>query len=160
MVLELLKYAKSAIKNLDQSEASIVVMWLQKVASDWSKFLNTDLAYLSNSKIILPLVIFWSGHYLNIFFTENLLLRPIQPIFFMWAPTLCPSWTILERKFSKIFKLRSYMVKFFIFERPISHWSGPNGQCSIWPLQRVWPELSEMVWHLMIGQKLGVPGHI
>ena len=77
MILELLKYAKSVFKNFDQSEASIVVMWLQKVASDWSKFLNTDLAYLSNSKIILPLVIFWSGHYLNIFFTENLLLRPI-----------------------------------------------------------------------------------
>ena len=38
MVLELLKYAKSAIKNLDQSEASIVVMWLWKEASDWSKF--------------------------------------------------------------------------------------------------------------------------
>ena len=77
MVLDLLKYVKYAMKNFDQSEASIVVMWLQKVASDWSKFLNTDLAYLSNSKIILPLVIFWSGHYLNIFFTENLLLRPI-----------------------------------------------------------------------------------
>ena len=45
MVLELLKYAKSAMKNFDQSEASIVVMWLPKVASDWSKFLNTDLAY-------------------------------------------------------------------------------------------------------------------
>ena len=28
MVLELLIYAKSAIKNFDQSEASIVVMWL------------------------------------------------------------------------------------------------------------------------------------
>ena len=39
MILELLKYAKSAFKNFDQSEASIVVMWLQKVASDWSKFL-------------------------------------------------------------------------------------------------------------------------
>ena len=65
MILELLKYAKSAFKNFDQSEASIVVMWLQKVASDWSKFLNTDLAYLSNSKIILPLVIFWFGHYLK-----------------------------------------------------------------------------------------------
>ena len=77
VVLELLKDAKSAIKFFDQSEASIVVMWLPKVASDWSKFLNTDLAYLSNSKIILALVIFWSGHYLNIFFTENLLLRPI-----------------------------------------------------------------------------------
>ena len=77
MILELLKYAKSVIKNFDQSEASIVVMWLQKVASDWSKFLNTDLAYLSNSKIILPLVIIWSRHYSNIFFTENLLLRPI-----------------------------------------------------------------------------------
>ena len=28
MVLELLKHAKFAIKNFDQSEASIVVMWL------------------------------------------------------------------------------------------------------------------------------------
>ena len=27
MILELLKYAKSAMKNFDQSEASIVVMW-------------------------------------------------------------------------------------------------------------------------------------
>ena len=35
MVLELLIYAKSAIKK---SEASIVVMWLSKEASDWSKF--------------------------------------------------------------------------------------------------------------------------
>ena len=34
VVLELLKYAKSAIKVFDQSEASIVVMWLPKVASD------------------------------------------------------------------------------------------------------------------------------
>ena len=37
MVLELLIYAKSAMKNFDQSEASIVVMWLSKEASDWSK---------------------------------------------------------------------------------------------------------------------------
>ena len=44
MVLDLLKYVKSAMKNFDQSEASIVVMWLPKVASDWSKFLDTDLA--------------------------------------------------------------------------------------------------------------------
>ena len=63
MVLELLKYAKSAINFFDQSEASIVVMWLPKVASDWSKFFIADLAYLSNFKTILPLVIFWSGHY-------------------------------------------------------------------------------------------------
>ena len=28
MILELLKYAKSVFKNFDQSEASIVVMWL------------------------------------------------------------------------------------------------------------------------------------
>ena len=41
MILELLKYAKSAFKNFDQSEASIVVMWLPKVASDWSKFSNS-----------------------------------------------------------------------------------------------------------------------
>ena len=52
IVLELLKYAKSAIKNFDQSEASIVVMWLWMEASDWSKFLIADLAYLSNSKTI------------------------------------------------------------------------------------------------------------
>ena len=77
MVLELLKYANSAMKNLDQSEATFWSHMTTMEASDWSKFLNTDLAYLSNSKIILPLVIFWSGHYLNIFFTENLLLRPI-----------------------------------------------------------------------------------
>ena len=38
MVLELLIYAKSAMKNFDQSEASILVMWLPKEASDWSKF--------------------------------------------------------------------------------------------------------------------------
>ena len=40
MVLELLIYAKSAMKNFDQSEASILVMWLPKEASDWSKFLG------------------------------------------------------------------------------------------------------------------------
>ena len=80
-VLELHKYAKSAMKNFDQSEASILVMWLPKKASDWSKFFIADLAYMSNSKTILPLVIFWSGHYLNIFFSENTLLAHIQPIF-------------------------------------------------------------------------------
>ena len=53
MVLELLKYAKSAMKNFDQSGASIVVMWLPKEASDWSKFFIADLAYMSNSKYIL-----------------------------------------------------------------------------------------------------------
>jgi len=90
MILELLKYAKSAIRNFDQSEASIVVMWLPKVASDWSKKIIADLAYLSKSKIILPLVIFWFEPYLNIFFSENLLLRPISPIFFVWAPRLWP----------------------------------------------------------------------
>ena len=38
MVLDLLKYVKSAMENFDQSEASILVMWLSKEASDWSKF--------------------------------------------------------------------------------------------------------------------------
>ena len=80
MILELLKYAKSVFKNFDQSEASIVVMWLWMEASDWSKFLIAYLAYLSNSKTILPLVKFWSGHYFNIFFSKNLLLRPISAI--------------------------------------------------------------------------------
>ena len=82
-VLELHKYAKSAMKNFDQSEASILVMWLSKEASDWSKFFIADLAYMSNSKTISPLVKFWSGHYFNIFFSENQLPRPIPPILFL-----------------------------------------------------------------------------
>ena len=40
MILELLKNAKSVFNNFDQSEASIVVMWLWMEASDWSKFSN------------------------------------------------------------------------------------------------------------------------
>ena len=40
IVLELLKYAKSTVKNFDQSEASILVMWLSMEASDWSKIKN------------------------------------------------------------------------------------------------------------------------
>ena len=70
-VLYLLKYVKYAVKNFDQSEASIVVMWLPMEASDWSKFFIADLTNLSKSKTILPLVIFWSGHYLNIFFQKT-----------------------------------------------------------------------------------------
>ena len=58
IVLELLKYAKSAIRNFDQSEASIQSHMTKMEASDWSKFLIADLAYLSNSKTILPLVKF------------------------------------------------------------------------------------------------------
>ena len=131
MVLEILKYVKSALKNFDQSEASIVVMWLWMEASDWSKFLTADLAYLTNSKTILPLVIFWSGHFFNFFSKKNLLLGQIQPIFFMWAPRLCPQWTILRTKFSKDLKFRSYMVKFFIFVRPISHWLMLVGQYAV-----------------------------
>ena len=58
IVLELSKYAKSAIKNLDQSEASIQSHMTTMEASDWSKFSNAELAYLINSKTILPLVKF------------------------------------------------------------------------------------------------------
>ena len=70
-VLELLKHAKSVIKKLDQSEASIVVMWLLMEASDWSNFFIADLAYLSKCKTILPLVILSSRCYFNILFSEN-----------------------------------------------------------------------------------------
>ena len=59
MVLELLKYAKSAMKNFDQSEATFGSHMTTMEASDWSKFSIADLAYLSNSKTILPLVIVW-----------------------------------------------------------------------------------------------------
>ena len=38
MVFELLKYAKSAMKNFDQSGASIVVMWLPKKKSQKTHF--------------------------------------------------------------------------------------------------------------------------
>ena len=82
IVLELLKYAKYAIRNFDQSEASIQSHMTTMEASDWSKFLNADLAYLSNSKTFLPLVKLSSGRYFNIFSSENPLLMPIGPIFF------------------------------------------------------------------------------
>ena len=58
IVLKLLKYAKSAVRNFDQSEASIQSHMTTMEASDWSKILIADLAYLSNSKTILPLVKF------------------------------------------------------------------------------------------------------
>ena len=40
MVLELLIYAKSAMKNFDQSEASFESHMTRMEASDWSKFSN------------------------------------------------------------------------------------------------------------------------
>ena len=70
-------------KNFNQSEASIESHMTRMEGSDGSKFLIADLAYLDNSKTILPLVKFWSGRYFNIFFSENLLLRPIHPILFL-----------------------------------------------------------------------------
>ena len=44
MVLELAKYAKSAVNNFDQSEASFESHMTRMEASDWSKFLTADLA--------------------------------------------------------------------------------------------------------------------
>ena len=52
MVLELLIYAKSAMKNLDQSEASFESHMTTMEASDWSKNVIADLASMSNSKTI------------------------------------------------------------------------------------------------------------
>ena len=49
IVLELVKYAKSEVRNFDQSEASIQSHMTTMEASDWSKFLTSDLAYLTNS---------------------------------------------------------------------------------------------------------------
>ena len=40
IVLELVKYAKSAVINFDQSEASIQSHMTKMEASDWSKFSN------------------------------------------------------------------------------------------------------------------------
>ena len=71
------------LENFDQSEASIESHMTRMEASDWSKFLIADLAYLTNSKTILPLVKFWSGRYFNIFFSENLLLGSDHPILFL-----------------------------------------------------------------------------
>ena len=133
MVLDLLKFVKSAMKNFDQSEASIGSHMTTMEASDWSKFFNADLTYLSISKTILPLVIFLSGQYLNIFFSENPLLRQIPPNFFLWTPTLWSQWTIVKRKFSKKFSEKSYVVKILFFEWPISHWLRLLGEFSIRP---------------------------
>ena len=63
MVLELLKYAKSAMKNFDQSEATFGSHMTTMEASDWSKFFIADLTLLNNSKTILPMVKFGFGHY-------------------------------------------------------------------------------------------------
>ena len=82
MVLEFLKYAKSATKNFDQSGASFGSHMTTMEASDWSKFFIADLAYMSNSKTILPLVIFWFGHYFKKKISENPLLGPVPQIFF------------------------------------------------------------------------------
>ena len=71
IVLELLNYAKSAIKNLDQSEATFRSHMTTMEASDWSKFFIADLAYMSNSENFLPLVKLSSGRYFNIFFSGN-----------------------------------------------------------------------------------------
>ena len=49
IVSELVKYAKSEVRNFDQSEASIQSHMTTMEASDWSKFLTSDLAYLTNS---------------------------------------------------------------------------------------------------------------
>ena len=43
MVLELLIYATSAMKNFDQSEASFESHMTTMEASDWSKFFIADL---------------------------------------------------------------------------------------------------------------------
>ena len=61
MVLKLVIYAKSAIKKFDQSEASFESHMTTMEPSDWSKFFITDLACMTNSKTILPLVIFDLG---------------------------------------------------------------------------------------------------
>ena len=42
IVLELLKYAKSALENLDQSEASFESHMTRMEASDWSKFSSSS----------------------------------------------------------------------------------------------------------------------
>ena len=63
MILDLLKYDKSAIIFFDQSEATFGSHMTTMEASDWSKFFIADLASMSNSKTILPLVKFGFGHY-------------------------------------------------------------------------------------------------
>ena len=82
-VLKLLKYAKSAKKNWTNQKPPLEVTWPQWRLLIGPNFFIADLAYLSNSKTFLPLVKFWSGHYFNIFFPENLLLDLYQPIFFV-----------------------------------------------------------------------------
>ena len=96
MIIELLKYAKSAIRNFDQSEASIVVMWLPKKASEGRNFFIADLAYMSNSKTILPLVIFWFGHYFKKKFSENPLLGPVLQFFSRILNNSIKKWDFIK----------------------------------------------------------------
>ena len=65
-VLDSLKYVKSAMKNFDQSEASIVVMWLPKEASDWSKFVERapEVGFLQ--------IFFWNNAQIQIWPTVKL----------------------------------------------------------------------------------------
>ena len=120
------------LEILTNQKPPFKVTWPQWRPLIGRKFLTADLAYLTNFKTILPLVIFWSGHFFNFFSQKNLLLGPNRPMFFMWAPRLCPQWTFLRTKFSKSLEFRSYMVKFFIFVWLISHWLMLVGQCAIW----------------------------
>ena len=99
------------------------VTWPQWRLLIGRNFLIADLAYLSHSKTILPLVTFWSGHYFNIFFSENSLPMPIWAILFLMLSRKGLLWFILKRKFSNLMVLKSYGVKIFVFEMLISHWS-------------------------------------
>ena len=76
MVLKLLKNAKSAMKNFDQSEATFGSHMTTMDWSDWSKFFIADLAYMSNSKTILPLVNFDLG----------IILKKNSPKTHFWGP--------------------------------------------------------------------------
>ena len=82
MVLELLIYAKSAKKKFRPIRS---LLWKTHDHNGglWvAEFFFADLAHMTNSMIILPLVIFWFGHYFKKKFSENPLLGPVPQIFF------------------------------------------------------------------------------
>ena len=147
------------LENFDQSEASILVMWLPMEASDWSKF-EFEIDYRFG--------IFeqFSDH----FTLGQILIRALFQYFFLQKPTIPAQLTnflfqaFKERsikvksanrilKFDGSKKLQNPILK--IWNAHISLVEAQIFTCNM-TLQPYCQQLFEMVWHLKIGPKMRV----
>ena len=133
MVLQLFIYQICNKKNLTNQKPPLWSCDFWRRLLIGPIFFIADLAYLSNSKTFLPLVKLSSGHYFNIFSSENPLLMPIGPIFFHGSTRNFPKWRFLKRKILILDEYLSYGVKNSNFELLISHWWKLSAQWPIWP---------------------------